>query len=185
MDNEEKENKMYAHLLLNFQGKQKKTDDWISLGKKCKELVEKHKSKKEVAEILGLSRERFREILKFNELPNEVKRLIKNKEISPDATWRIANIKGKKNQIYIAKAIVGLKLSDAREVVYRFRYTPNLDVKEYINKLKSSKNRVEKLSVIILPLKTRTYTKIKESATKEKLSVERFLSNLLDKWNSR
>jgi DNA-binding protein Fis len=178
------ENQLLANLYANFQGKKRKIDDWVTIAENCQKLMDVYKSKSqtEIAGMLGISREILRSTLKINELPSEIKKLIKERKINQDVAWRINSIKGKDKQIKVANAIVGLSSHDAREVVFRYRNNPELKIDDYIRQLKDSKDRIEKMSVLIVPLKLEVYSKLKSLSKTRNESVERMVSDILGNW---
>jgi hypothetical protein len=179
------EEKSLAILYANFQGKMKKSSDWIYIAEKCKELSNYYGSYKKLAEKLGISAEEVRATLKLLELPEEVKQLIKERKLLHDVAWRIASVKGKKNQIRIAKAVSGLQVHDARDVVRRYRNFPDMNIDNYIKNLKDSKSKIEKISLVIVPLEEDKYYTLTEIAKKNRVSPEKMVNIIVKKWLER
>lgn len=169
------EEKIMGTLYANFRGRNKKINDWIYLAKQIKKLSKHYGSTKKVAENLGMSPETIRETLKLLELPEEVQLLVKENKLKHEIAWRIASIKDKKRQILIANEILGFNSHDGRDIVRICRKNPKLDIKEFISKFKKSKMKVEKINLIVLPIRKLDYDKIKRKAKKIQKNPEEYI----------
>jgi ParB-like chromosome segregation protein Spo0J len=174
------ENKLLALLYSNFQGKQKTVGDWLSLAEASKKLAEHYGSQQKLADLIGVSRELIRSTIKLADLPPEVKKLVRSRKLSHELAWRIGAIPGKRNQIKIANAIVNLGIHDAREVVFRYKQNPNLDIHDYIKKLTASKDKFEHITVFMVALNNDAHAILKERARRAGLSLERYVSRILE-----
>jgi len=176
------EEEILANLYLNLKGPKKKKDNWITIAHNCKQLTDYYGSAKKVAEKMGVHYEIIRSILKLLTLPQEVQQLIKNDEILFDVGQRIARINDKETQIKVAKAVVGLSNHDAREVIqYAIKY-PEAPIEDFKKRVIDSKNKIEKINLVIIPLKVETYELLKKIGEKDKLSPEKLLLKIVNQW---
>src|SRR6267378_388415 len=86
------EDKLLAELFLSLKGSKKKREDWISIAKKCKRLVDHYRSYGVAAQKLGVSSELIRSAVLLLSLPKEVQVLVKDGKILFDAAQRLARI---------------------------------------------------------------------------------------------
>jgi biotin operon repressor len=180
MGDEEKE---IALLYANLKNRKKKSHDWITLANKVKKLSEYYGSHKELAKKLGMSEESLRETLKLLELPGEVQQLVKEGKLKHEVAWRIASIRNPKDQIRIAKEVADLNAHDARDIVRIIRKNPNINIKEFVSKFRGRETKIEKINLMIIPIKKKDYDKIKTKALKEKKSPEKFISEkIIHEW---
>jgi len=173
------ENKLIAVLYANLRGKGQKQNNWIEIAEISKSLTEFYGSYKTLANKLGISEELIRETLKLLDLPNELKKLVSDGKIKHEVAWRIASINDKKNQIKIANSIIGLNTHDARDLVRIFKNNPKLNIEDYLERLKKSKNNIQSINLIILPIKELDYKTIKKEAIKNNLTVEKFILDVI------
>lgn len=175
MKNDIDEEKIIAILYANFRGRKKKVHDWIYLAKLIDKLSKHYGSYQILAKKLGLSPETVRETLKLLELPQEVQELVKNERLKHEVAWRIASIKDKESQIRVARAVLGLDAHDARDIVRIYRKNRDIDIESYVKNFKSSRLQVEKVNLMIIPMKKEDYSKIKKEADNFNQSPEKFL----------
>lgn len=177
------EEKIMGILYANFRGKTKKVNNWIYLANKIKELSDHYGSHKKVAENLGMSPETIRETLKLLELPKEVQEMVKSGKLKHEVAWRIASIEGEKGQILIAKEVLDLDTHDGRDVVRIYKKNPSMNIKTLVEKIKKSKNQIEQINLMVLPIRKLDYDKIKRVAKKIKINPEKFvLEKIINKW---
>ncbi len=181
MNKKIEEEKLISILYANFQGKKRKINDWMFLAENIKKLSDFYGSHKKLAQNLGISNELIRETLKLLELPKYVQELVKNNKIKHEVAWRISSIKGNENQVRVAKAIIGLNTHEARDVARIFRNNPNMNIEDYVEKLKKSKSTIEDINLVILPMKKTDYVKIKKFAEREGMTPERLMINYIVK----
>lgn len=177
------EEKLLGILYANFQGKKKKINDWIFIANKVKELSDHYGSYKKLASYLDVSSELLRETLKLLELPKEVQELVRNDKLKHEVAWRISSVKGKNNQIKIAKRMVGLETHDARNLVRLFRENPKTNIEELKQMLKKSKASVVNYSLVVVPIKQIDQIYLKREANKRKVTLSKLISeNIIPKW---
>lgn len=176
------EDELLASLYLNLKGSKKKRENWIEIAHQCKQLRVHYGSAHITAEKLGVSDELVRAILTLLTLPEEVQQRIKNNQILFDAGQRIARIKNKETQIKVAEAIIGLKSHDQRQVIQYAKGYPHASLDDFIERLVDSKDKIEKLILLILPLQEDTYAILKIMGAKEKSSPEKLILRLIDQW---
>jgi len=169
------EEKIIAILYANFRGKRKKVHDWIYLAKLMNKLSKHYGSYSELAKKLGLNPETVRETLKLLELPKEVQEMVKEGKLKHEVAWRIESIKNREAQIKVAEAVRDLDAHNARDIVRIYRKNPEIDIEEYVRNFKSSRLQIEKINLMILPIKKEDYLKIKQRADNFKESPEKFI----------
>jgi len=174
------EEKKLAILYTNLKGRKKKIHDWIYIAEICKELKDDYGSIKKVSENSGVSYEEIRSILKLLELSKEVQQLIKEGKILQDAAQRITRIDGEKNQIKVANAIIGLNAHDQREIIQYAKRYPEASLEEYRKRLIDSKGELEKIHVMIIPLREETYYKLKKLSNDRKTSPEKLIIGMVN-----
>ena len=175
MEKDIEEEKIIAILYANFRGKKKKIHDWIYLAKLIEKLSKHYGSYQELAKKLGLNSETVRETLKLLELPKEVQDMVKEEKLKHEVAWRIESIKNKESQIRVARAVIGLDAHNARDIVRIYRKNPEINIEEYVKNFKSSRIQVEKINLMIIPIKKEDYIKIKQKADNFKESPEKFI----------
>lgn len=175
------EDKLLASLYLNLKGSKKKRENWIEIAHQCKQLNDLYGSMQITAEKLSVSSELVRAILTLLTLPEEVQMYIKNNQILFDAGQRLARIKNTETQIEVAKKIIGLTSHDARQIIQFAKKYPHAPIDDFKKRL-SSKDKIEKLNLIILPLHEDTYKIIKKIGEKEKSTPEKLILQLIDQW---
>lgn len=179
------EEKLIASLYKNFRGKKRKIDNWMTIAETVNELGKFYGSRKILASHLGVSNELIRETLKLLELPEEVQNIVRAGKLKHEVAWRIESVDGKKNQIKIAKMVVGLPTHDARIAVRLFRNNPDINIVEYIEKVKKLKNDYS-ISLIIVPLKKIDYSYLQKESIKYKTTPSKLLSDIIiPKWINR
>lgn len=179
------ENELLASLYLNLKGSKKKRENWMEIAHQCRQLRDIYGTTHITAEKLGVSDELVRAILTLLTLPEEVQQHIKNNNILFDAGQRLARIKNKETQIKVAKAIIGLKSHDQRQVIQYAKGYPHASLDDFIERLTDSKDKIEKLILLILPLQEDTYAILKKMGAKEKNSPEKLILRLIDQWIER
>jgi hypothetical protein len=147
------EEQILARLYLNLKGSKKKQDDWIKIAQECKRLTDFYGSIRKTADRLSVSYELIRSILKLLTLPDEVKNLIKENQILFDAGQRISRIREKERQIEAARAIAGLPAHSAREILQYAKKHPQAPLKDFRKRVISGGDKVERIHVVIIPLK--------------------------------
>lgn len=180
------EEKLIAALYANFRGKKKKINDWMSIAETVDKLSKFYGSHKKLASHLGVSSELIRETLKLLELPNEVQQIVREGKLKHEVAWRIASIKGKENQIKIANKVIGMKTHDARDLVRLFRINQDIDIERYSSQLKKSKKGIEKINLVIVPMKQIDYFYLKKEASQNKITPSKLISDIIiPKWLKR
>ncbi len=172
--------KKLALVIANLGGKKSKINDWITIAETCKELADHFGSAQKVANELGRHYGTVREILKLAELPDEVKELIRERKILYDVGQRIARIRSREDQIKVANAVVGLNSHDARALIQYTKGNPNASLNDFRERIISSKGKVEKIDVLIIPLKSESYKLLKKISDKNKSSPQKFVIGLID-----
>lgn len=173
------ENRNLAILFNNFQGK--RVDNWIEIAKACKQLSDFYGSHKKLAEKVGRTREDIRSTIKLLDLPKEVQKMVEKAEINKDVAWRIASVPNEENQIKIAKAVQGMNVHDARELVYYYTQDQNISLEEYRNKINRMRNKVENISLLIIPIDKDKFRKFSEIAKKKNKTPQKLILELIDK----
>lgn len=181
-----KENVELANLFLNLKGGKKKRDDWITIAKTCKNIVDSSKSNKEAAEKLGVSQELIRSITSLLDLPKEVQNLIRDGKILFDAAQRINRIKNPDKekeatkQIEVAKEIAGLPSHKQREIIQYAKKFPNSSLKDYKRRV-TTPRPVKRIHVAVISLDEPTFKSLQKISKKTKKSLERTILDIIQK----
>ncbi len=182
-----KEDTLLATLFLNLKGSKIKRDDWITIAKKCDDILKKSKDRQEAARKLGVSQELIRSIVSLLKLPSEVQELIRNDQILFDAAQRLNTIKlkdagaEKSKQIEVARAIVGLPSHKQREIIQFAKRFPNSSLKDFTKRV-TRPREVKNLHVIVLTLEEDVYQNLQKIAKQKRLSVEKSVLEIIDEW---
>jgi hypothetical protein len=179
------EEKILAILYSNFSGRGKQKDDWIFIAEKLNELKSVYGSDEKVAKNLGLSRETVRSTIKLICLPNEIKKLVRDGQISQDLGWRLLAIKNKKTQIQVAKAIIGLGAHDARDMIRYAKNNPDSPITNQITRLKKSRESMRKLNLVITTLTDAEYNQLQRLAKEKNKSINELISEIVKNWVKR
>ena len=177
--NESEENKYLAILYNNLQGK--RVDDWIEIAQVCKKLSDFYGSHQKLAEKVGRTREDIRSTIKLLDLPKEVQKMVKDDKLHKDVAWRIVSVPKTENQIKIAKAVEGMNVHDARELVYYFTRDQTISLDDYKNKIKHAKNKVENLALLVIPIDKEKFAKFNHIAKNKSKTPQKLVLELVDK----
>ena len=172
------EEKLIAVLFANFH-KKRKLNDWMYIAKQVKKLSDYYGDYRKLADKLGLHHETVREILKLLKLPKKIQQYVKEGKIKHEVAWRIASIKGEKNQIKITEALIGLDTHNARDLVRIFKNDPSINLSNYVKRFKITKPSIEKINLVIVPMSQFDYLKIKKESKKKNKSPEKFISEVI------
>lgn len=176
------EDKLLAIIYTNFKGRGQQRDDWIYIAEKLNELKKIHGSDGKVASNLGLSREMVRSTLKLLDLPEEIKKLIREKKITQDLGWRLLGIKNEKIRVQVAKEIIGLNSHDARDMIRFAKNNPQTPISEQIDRLKINRKKNARLNLVILSLDEYEYEKLFKISKEKNVSVNKLVSDLIKSW---
>ena len=178
------ENILLANLFLNLKGSKKKKDDWITIAKKCKEVLDNSANRKEASEKLGVSPELIRSIISLLDLPKKVRDLIQDGKILFDAAQRLNTIKfddEKKTiakQIEVANEIIGLKSHHQREIIRYAKKFPKSSLKNYKKRVTTSRT-VTRMHVIVVSLEEPIFQGLNKIAKKRGTSLEKTIVKII------
>jgi hypothetical protein len=178
------EEKVLASLYVNLKGPKKKQENWIEIATSLKKLSDYYGSPQKAAEKLGVSNELVKSILRVLNLPDEAQDLIREGKILYDAAQRLERIHDRSRQKEVAKAIVGLTSHEARDLIQYARKYPKANVSGYRKRLANSKGKTERINVIVLPVREETYSSLRRMSKREGVSIEKLVSNILQRWLS-
>ena len=176
------EEKILAILYSNFSGKGKQKNDWIFIAQKLNELKSLYGSDEKVAKNLDLSREMVRSTIKLLDLPEEIKKIIRDGKISQDLGWRLLAIDNQKTQIQVAKTIIGLSAHDARDMIRYVKNNPDSSVADQIARLKKSRENIRKLNLVITTLSDEEYNKLQQLAKEKSKRINELISEIVKNW---
>ncbi len=174
------ENQLYADLFVNLKGSKNKTEDWMTIAKKCEKVIKDLGSIKLASEKLGVSYELLRSINSLNNLPVEVQELVRQNEIKFDAAKRINTIKQKHWQIEVANSIKNLPSHKQRNIINQAKLFPNSDLTDFKKRVLTPLTKKVKLHVVIIPLTEKIYKKIEKQSIKKNQSIEKILSDIIE-----
>ena len=183
MVNKINEEKNLAILYSNFfPGKGKQKNDWIFIAEKLNELKLLYGSDEKVAKNLSLSREMVRSTIKLLDLPDEIKKLIRARQLSQDLGWRLLAIKNHKTQIQVANSIIGLGAHDARDMIRYAKNNPGMPIKDQIARLKKSRANASKLNLVITTLTDEEYSGLQKIAKEKGEGTSKLISEIVKSW---
>jgi hypothetical protein len=71
---------------------------------------------------------------------------------------------------------------DAREVIQYAKKYPDAPLDDFKNRVMHSKDKVEKVNLVIVPMKEEMFELLKEIGKKDKLSPEKVILNIVSQW---
>jgi len=160
--------------------RKKRTVDLLTLAKACEFLVEKYRSRKEVASKLGLSTEMIREFLLPLKLPNKIQNLISERKIdSLDVIKEISSLKGSSQQIEAAVALTRVPSKDVRDIVRLVREgnVPVSEAKDVVFELKS-----KGLHIFLIDFDSQTYKAVQDLSNRFGLSPALLVKGVVQSW---
>lgn len=176
------EDEILATLYLNLKGSKKKRDNWMVIARNCKQLTDYYGSASQLAEKIGVSYEVIRAALVLLTLPEEVQNYIENNQILYDAGQRLARIKNKETQIKVAESIIGLSSHDARQIIQFAKKYPDESIDDFKRRVVESKDKIEKINLIIIPFREDKFEILKKISKNEKISPEILIVKIIDQW---
>src|SRR2546425_75555 len=177
------EDQLVADLILDLKGAKDKRENWIEIAKKCRKAANHFGSTKNAAQKLGVSYSLLRSIISLLKLPAEVQQLIKEKRILYDAAQRLLTLPDSKQQIEVAKAIVGLPSHKQREIIQYAKGHPTDRLPKIIERVRTRpKQDTERIHVAVVPLREETYRSLSPQAASRKISVEKLILDIIHEW---
>lgn len=142
-------------------------EDLVTIARAFEYLVEIYRSRKAVAEKVGLSVEMVRQFLTVLKLTPEVQKLFLRREIdSVDVAKELVRLKEPRKQIALAKKIANIKSKDARDVK-RITVAENILVKDAVRVVLEEKEK--KLHLFMLDFDDGIFQKIRKEARTRKM----------------
>lgn len=179
------EDELLAELYVDLKGPKKKRDNWINIAKKCQSAIKIYGSTEEASKKLGVSYELLRSITTLLTLPREVKTLIEERKILYDAAQRLYRISDPQKQIQVARTIAGLPSHTQREIIqYAVKY-PNSGLDSFKKRLQIPETRTERIYVVVLPLREKTYRFLERRSARKGTSIEKMVLRIIDESVSR
>ena len=175
------EDETLAKIFMVLKGSKRKHEDWVSIAKKCNEILQNSDSVTDAAKKMGVSYELLRAILSILKLPKEVQQMIKSGDILFDAAQRINRIKDPNRQKKVAQVIAGLKSHEQREIIQYAKKFPQANLSDFAKRVGSSAT-TEELHVAIIPLNETTFKAVDEERKKQKTSLEKMLVEIIERW---
>ena len=175
------EDEILARLYLNLRGAKRKRDNWMEIARKSRKLTDHYGSVQITADKLGVSYELVRSILTLLTLPEEVQQYIEKDQILYDAAQRLARIRNKDTQIKVARTIIGLSSHDARQLIQYAKKYPDAPLDDFKRRIES-KDKIEKIHLLLVPFKEETVAILKHISKKQKISPEKLIREIVDKW---
>lgn len=161
--------------------KRKKRDlDLITIAKAFDFLVKLYRSRKAVAEMVGISTEMIREFLIALDLPLEVQKLLSERKIdSVDMISKISALKKPSIQIAVANAIVGLQPEDMRDITRQIK-TANISPEEAKKIILNAKPKG--MHIFIIDFDDQMYKKIKIEAENLNIRPAELVREIVRDW---
>ena len=177
------EDKRLAQMFVDLKSRRPKSEDWISIAKKCKEIADSYNSIRIAASTLGVSYNLLRSIISLLDLPVSVQEKIRQKRLGYDTAQRINTIKNAKRQIEVAGIIESLPQKQQREVIGYARRVPDGDVSRFVGRL-TAPTKQKQVHVAIIPLAETEYLAVERARKKKGISMERLLGEIVKDWAS-
>lgn len=155
----------------------KRAVDLVTLSNALERLQKLVGGTKELAEKLGIHREMVREFLRVKSLPEEIKKMVSNREIdSIDTVRSILKLKGRDQQIELAKASKNLKSQEVRDVVKLVKVS-GIPLNNAISRIKAGRKGTTHL--FFISLDNSQMIKLRELARKAGQREPEYLENMV------
>ncbi len=176
----------FAILFANLKGtKRNKPHDWIKVAESYGIVKKHYPSDKEIAKKVGVSHEIIRSISKLLQLTEENKKLLRERKILLDTGEALSGIKDSQLQNKVGESVIGLSAHDARDLIQYAKKYPNESLEEFKQRIFTSKNRIEKLHLTVVPLKEEPYQLLLKISKKQKKSLEGLISDIIGDWSEK
>ena len=160
-----------------------RTLDLVEISRLMTKYKEIYGSTDALAKKLSLSKEMVREFLIVNQLPEEVKELIKTRKIdSVDAVKVIYSINGDKKRIEFANAILGLNTQEIR-ALHDLYVLGNMNLNKAKEIIIGARNLRRYIYVILLDEKSSKV--IENESAKRGKEPSTFLKEIIEDWIRR
>jgi hypothetical protein len=170
------EEKAVAVMMANLKGSKKKPSNLLEFAKACRMLHNKWGIKK-MSEFFNVSEYQLRQIDKINDLNLDVQKLVKEGKLGIEAAYQLWRLSGRR-QSEAAEAVLGMTAYEVRSFVHLLKTKPNISVKE-CTKLFSKTSR-SKINLLVLPLTSQTYNRLRQIASKSRKNVHDLVLKILE-----
>ncbi len=177
------EDQLVADLILDLKGAKNKRENWIEIAKKCRKAANHFGSTKNAALKIGVSYSLLRSIISLLKLPVEIQELVRKRHILYDAAQRLLTLPDSRQQIEVARAIVGLPSHKQREIIQYAKGHPTDGLPKVIERVRTRpKQETERIHVAVVPLREDAYSSLSSHAMNRKVSVEKLILDIIHEW---
>lgn len=175
-ENELTEEKAVAILMANLKGPKVKPSDWIQIAEACRKLRNSDSwGLPKMASFFQVANYLLRQIDSLNQLHPEVKKLVRNRELGLDEAFLISKMPYQK-QLAVARFAIQSKINskELRQLAYLIAKYPNKDF-EQVKSLFAKTRQKKKMRLLILPLDSELYVKLKQGALRSRMKIQDFI----------
>jgi hypothetical protein len=178
----EPDNETIAQLFVDLKSrKPRKSEDWISVAKKVKEVVEWKGSASEAAKIFEVAPYLVRSIVSLLDLPKEVQNMVKEGRLGQDTASKLNGISDSRRQIEVARKIEGLPQWQQRSVIGYVRRLPDANLDQLVKRLAAEEKR-ERVHVAAVILSEEDFLKVDGVRKRRNVTLEALLTEVIRKW---
>lgn len=170
-----KDEKAVAIMMGNLKGSKIKPSGLLELAEACR-ILKKKWGIKEMSHYFRVSQYMLRQIDKINDLNPKLKKLVEAGKLGIDASYQLWRLNEPKRS-QVGEIVKDMNTDEIRVFVRLLHANPKLsvsDCKKLFDKMKS-----EKLRLLVLPLDTEIYERMKKSADKSKLTLHNYALKIL------
>ena len=179
---EEPDKETVARLFVDLKSRSPtKSEDWISIAKKVKEVVEWRKSVGTVAQEYGVSPELIRSIITILDLPREVQEMVRHGRLGQDTASKLSPLGDKRKQAEVARIIEGLPQWQQRQVIGYAKRFPNEDLAKFVKRL-TVQPKHERIHVAAVLLSEEEFLRLDKARKKKGISLEGLLTEVVRNW---
>lgn len=182
MSVDDSENDDWAIIFSNTKTK-KRSLDILSISDAFERLIDAEGDVKKVSNKAGLHPEMIREFLKAKTLPQEVRDMIKNREIdSVDTVRALSTLKNNKQQIQLAKETKNLTSMEVRDVAKLIKEA-RISVEDAVSRVTGS--RKEAVHLLFISLDNKHFKLLKKFSSTIGVSEAVYLEQIVEKFLER
>lgn len=166
--------------MANLKGPKNKPSDWVEVAKACSLLMSEWGIKK-MAVYFKVSEFLLRQINRIDKLGPDAKKLVRNKKLGLEVAYHLSRLKMPR-QAGAARVAVDLSMREMRQFIHLLLRDPDLSVdaaRKMVEEL-----RTQKINIIMLPVTSEAYSRLREAAAKSHKNVHDFVLQVLEEYTS-
>lgn len=173
------EEKAAAVLMANLKGSRQKPAGLLEMARATRLLITAWGLPR-MSNFFDVSEFQLRQIDKINELPAEVKALVKKGKLGIDGSYQLWRLNGDSRQVEAANAAVGMSEAEIRALVKVLQADSTLRPDEERKKVVEANRK--KINLVILPLTDKTYKSLVEIAKAERVNPHDLVLRLVEEY---